>query len=88
MDFEDRVRQALRRYKERVNSEATSFVRRHKIQRPPCECCGSEKRIHMHHHYYPEPLIVAFLCAVCHLSLHRGRLDFSCTFYDLRDMIP
>ncbi len=33
-----------------------------------CEQCGSERRLHAHHHDYSKPLEVTWLCVPCHSS--------------------
>lgn len=42
------------------------------IKRPEC-CseCGSDGKIHGHHHDYSEPLNVEWLCTLCHGKRHR-----------------
>lgn len=43
-----------------------------RIQRKPCEHCGSQKRVHAHHHDYSKPLEVTWLCSICHGKEHRA----------------
>lgn len=51
-------------------------ARRWKLLVPParCEACGATGTLHAHHDSYGAPLAVTWLCARCHLALHRGRL--------------
>lgn len=39
-----------------------------------CECCGSAENVHAHHSSYSEEmwLVVTWLCAGCHATLHRA----------------
>ena len=59
------------RYPERVKArmDAYTAVRRGKISRDPCECCGA-KRVEMHHDDYEKPYDIRWLCALHHKELH------------------
>ena len=57
------------RLKDNCRSYAGVYLRRGKLQREPCEKCGSESS-QMHHDDYSKPLIVRWLCRWCHLALH------------------
>jgi hypothetical protein len=46
-------------------------VKAGKIQRQPCEGCGSTSHIHAHHEDYLKPLDVIWLCPICHGKRHR-----------------
>lgn len=41
-----------------------------KLEKKPCEKCGSVKRVHAHHHDYSKPLDVTWLCPGCHGKEH------------------
>ena len=42
------------------------------LERPEnCELCGGRSKLHGHHHDYAWPLLIAWVCVVCHKLLHR-----------------
>jgi hypothetical protein len=43
--------------------------RRGRITQTPCEHCGIEERLEMHHDDYSKPLEVRWLCVPCHKAL-------------------
>ena len=45
-------------------------VRDKRIQKKPCEFCGSTINIHGHHEDYGKPLEVIWMCAQCHKDYH------------------
>jgi len=47
----------------------SNAIRDGRLQRLPCEFCGSEK-VHAHHKDYLKPLDVMWLCPKCHNRLH------------------
>lgn len=53
----------------RAHSAVSNAVRDGRIEKKPCEICGSEK-VHAHHHDYARPLDVQWLCALHHHRLH------------------
>lgn len=59
----------LQRLKDNARSYANVYLRRGKLVRQPCECCGNSKA-QMHHPDYSEPLKIQWLCRPCHLDLH------------------
>jgi hypothetical protein len=63
-----------KRYPERARAHytLTNAVRDGRIQKLPCEVCGSTDHVHGHHHDYSKPLNVTWLCALHH---HRGHAD-------------
>lgn len=60
----------LARLKDICRSIANVYLRRGKIERRPCEVCGSPAE--MHHDDYDKPLAVRWLCRPHHLALHRS----------------
>lgn len=60
------------RRKDLSRSIANVYKHRGKLVPCPCETCGSEKRIEMHHPDYDKPLDVRWLCRPCHVDHHRG----------------
>lgn len=40
------------------------------IKPQPCEQCGTEERVEMHHKNYDKPLEISWLCRPCHMNLH------------------
>lgn len=60
---------AIQRFKDACRSYASVYLKRGKIQKLPCEQCGEENS-QMHHPDYGKPLLVVWLCRVCHLALH------------------
>lgn len=41
------------------------------VKAKSCEQCGSERALHGHHDDYAQPLVVRWLCAVCHSQWHQ-----------------
>lgn len=41
-----------------------------KLERLPCEVCGSAYNIEAHHEDYSKPLDIIWMCRVCHNSYH------------------
>ena len=54
----------------RARSYAKEYLARGRLNRQPCEVCGSGK-VEMHHEDYSRPLHVRWLCRPCHLRLHK-----------------
>lgn len=52
-----------------MRSLAKVNQKRGKIERKPCQVCGSDKS-EMHHPDYELPLFVVWLCRPCHLAWH------------------
>jgi len=49
---------------------ANEYLRRGKLEKQPCQVCGSEDS-QKHHEDYSKPLDVVWLCRKHHLELHR-----------------
>lgn len=41
-----------------------------KLQKGPCEVCGTTKKVEAHHRDYSKPLEVNWLCRPCHKATH------------------
>lgn len=59
--------------KYRAHVSANNAVRSGKLQRQPCQVCGS--RAEKHHPDYTDPLRVVWLCSRHHHELHRRYKD-------------
>lgn len=65
-----------------------------RIKRHPCESCGTDRDLHMHHPDYSRPLFVQWLCVRCHGAEHkrlraeaapeRGNLEMVAQRFDIR----
>ena len=60
---------ADQRFKMHARAYAKVYLSRGKLQRKPCQSCGSPDS-QMHHADYSKPLGVEWLCRVCHLDFH------------------
>jgi formylmethanofuran dehydrogenase subunit E len=74
---ENRIKHSELTPEQRMKAIARSYVkvyiRRGKIEKLPCEKCGSIFS-ECHHEDYSKPLEVKFLCRPCHLKLHQQML--------------
>lgn len=61
---------AEQRAKDNIRSAAGHAKRRGKLIPQPCQVCGSEDKIEMHHPDYNQPLLVEWFCRPCHVQLH------------------
>lgn len=63
------------RYKDPAKYRAGNTLRRAlyagKIEREPCERCGTRHDVQAHHDDYTRPLDVRWLCRKHHMELHR-----------------
>jgi len=57
--------------KKRAQTALGNAVRDGKVQRQPCEVCGSTK-VHGHHDDYGQPLNVRWLCPLHHKAAHKS----------------
>jgi len=55
---------ADQKLRSRARAYARVYLRRGKLQRGPCERCGSD-RAQMHHHDYTRPLEIYWICKDC-----------------------
>ncbi len=60
--------------KTRARRKLQDAVRLGWIQRPLCEGCGTNENVQGHHADYSKPLVVDWLCGICHAAEHRGEL--------------
>jgi len=51
---------------------ATDAIKFGRMERKPCEGCGTDDGVQMHHDDYSRPLDVRWLCGSCHGG-HHGR---------------
>jgi len=72
----ERHAELMRAYRQR-NREKTiaqnrlnHAISKGRIARQPCEVCGTDQKVHAHHHDYSKPLDVHWLCYVCHKAAH------------------
>jgi len=54
----------------KAQNELNYAIRSGRMERKPCEVCGTDQRVHAHHHDYSKPLDVRWLCFVCHKKAH------------------
>ncbi|MFB1064948.1 hypothetical protein [Natrinema sp. H-ect4] len=47
-------------------------LRTGKLEKEPCEKCGSTENVEAHHEDYSRPLDVTWLCGSCHRDLHNN----------------
>ena len=57
-------------HKAHARSITHVYVKRGKVAKWPCECCG-RLEAEAHHLDYDTPLVVRWLCRPCHLHAHR-----------------
>lgn len=67
---EDQAKLDAGRFREAARRIATKAKRNGTIVRKPCEHCGSNENMNMHHEDYSRPLEVIWLCRKCHLKVH------------------
>lgn len=57
------------RDKRRAQNVVSNAIRRGKLEKQPCEVCGTTK-VHAHHDDYTQPLQVRWLCPKHHKEAH------------------
>jgi hypothetical protein len=62
----------IARIKSNIRSIARVYLRRGKIIIAPCEVCGIQKNIEMHHDDYSKPLSIRWLCKKHHTEHHNN----------------
>lgn len=55
----------------KAHEAVNNAVRDGRLEKLPCEKCGSEDRVHGHHEDYNKPLEVTWMCPTCHGARHR-----------------
>lgn len=55
--------------KQRVRAITATLIRRGRIKRQPCQCCGAQNS-QCHHLDYDKPTLVGWLCRECHAAEH------------------
>lgn len=58
------------RQKDQARTIAGRAIRSGKLERGPCEVCGTTEQIHAHHDDYSQPLQVRWFCRFHHDQLH------------------
>jgi hypothetical protein len=56
--------------KHKAHNAVGNAIRDGKLQKMPCEVCGTIKNLHAHHDDYSKPLDVRWLCAEHHKKHH------------------
>lgn len=64
-----RSRKNVRGYENAHNAVARAIIRG-RLQRKPCEMCGTTAFVAAHHDDYSKPLAVMWLCPIHHASRH------------------
>jgi hypothetical protein len=57
--------------KYKAHNAVSNGIRDGKLKKGKCSVCGTDKRVHAHHHDYRKPLDVVWLCSQHHSQLHR-----------------
>lgn len=56
--------------KTKAQNKLNYALRTGQVVKGPCEKCGTDLRVHAHHHDYSRPLDVRWLCYLCHKAEH------------------
>jgi ribosomal protein S27AE len=65
-----RAYRARNREKTKAQNQLNYAIRSGRVERQACELCGTDKKVHAHHHDYTKPLDVRWLCFRCHKASH------------------
>jgi hypothetical protein len=65
-----RAYRARNREKTRAQNLLNYSVRKGLMARGPCDVCGTDQKVHAHHHDYTKPYEVRWLCFKCHKDSH------------------
>jgi hypothetical protein len=63
----------IQKAKANARSYANTYQRRGRLQPQPCEDCGATEGVEKHHLDYALPLLVRWLCRVCHMKNHPSK---------------
>lgn len=72
----DRHAELSREYRKRhpekiiAQNRLNYAIKKGLIKRQPCEGCGTDQKVHAHHHNYDDWYNVKWLCYVCHKLEH------------------
>jgi ribosomal protein S27AE len=75
LNNKDKVDAIRNRYpeKRRANHAVFHAVRSGRLQKQPCEKCGTVDRVNAHHDDYSKPLEVRWLCPKHHSEVHYNK---------------
>lgn len=59
--------------KRKAHDKVHYAIRTGRIERQPCQRCGSSIDVHAHHWDYSQPLSIMWLCRKHHVDIHEGR---------------
>lgn len=55
----------------RARHKVSNGLRDGRLRKEPCETCGTRDRVEAHHNDYRRPLVITWLCFLCHAKTHR-----------------
>ena len=58
------------REKTKAQNQLNYAIRNGRMERKPCEMCGTDEKVHAHHHDYTKPYDVNWYCFLCHKKVH------------------
>jgi len=65
-----RAYRARNKEKSDAQNRLNYAIRQGRMERQPCEKCGTTNRVHAHHYDYSKPYDVEWLCYKCHKGVH------------------